>query len=169
MASPFLMLPLFSGGGPEPSYPAVLDVSAVRSLSQARANAESGAEQYVDARAAGRFLGRDPEPRPGLRSGHIPGSKNVFFGDVVDVAAGRLRSPAEVSAALTNAGVDLAMPVTVTCGSGLTACLVRVMVGPYSLADATRIIWRRIKALALTPAGGAGHPQRRAGEEGQPV
>lgn len=83
--------------------------------------AQSGAAQIVDARAAPRFRGETPEPRPGLRSGHIPGSFNVPWCEVV--AEGELRSPKAVSAAFAEAGVDVARPVITTCGSGVTAAI----------------------------------------------
>lgn len=82
---------------------------------------ETGAAQIVDARASGRFKGETPEPRPGLRSGHIPQSVNVPWGEVV--AEGRLKPAAGVEAAFTKAGVDLERPVITTCGSGVTAAI----------------------------------------------
>ena len=83
----------------------------------------SGKAQLVDARSAGRFAGLDPEPRPGLRGGHIPGSRNVPFTTLVG-ADGRLLAPTELHRLFARAGVDPTRPVVASCGSGVTACAV---------------------------------------------
>jgi thiosulfate/3-mercaptopyruvate sulfurtransferase len=75
--------------------------------------------QVVDARPADRFRGEAPEPRPGLRSGHMPGSLNVPSATLIE--DGRLASPENLAKALTAGGVDLDKPVITTCGSGVTA------------------------------------------------
>lgn len=85
-----------------------------------RALAENSA-QVVDARSAPRFEGAAPEPRPGLRSGHIPGSRNLPFGEVI--AGTGLKNPVEIEAAFAAAGVDLSRPVITTCGSGISAAI----------------------------------------------
>ena len=77
--------------------------------------------QVVDARAADRFRGEAPEPRAGLRGGHMPGSFNVPFGEVLK--DGRLKSHDDIAAAFKNAGVDLDNPVVTSCGSGVTASI----------------------------------------------
>jgi thiosulfate/3-mercaptopyruvate sulfurtransferase len=77
--------------------------------------------QVVDARSAGRFRGEAPEPRPGVRGGHMPGSFNVPYDDVLK--AGRLRSHDEIAAAFAQAGVDLDKPAVTSCGSGVTASI----------------------------------------------
>ena len=74
----------------------------------------------VDLRPAGRFAGTEPEPRPGLRGGHIPGSRSLPYADLV-AADGTLLPPAELRRRLTQAGVDPAAPVVATCGSGTSA------------------------------------------------
>ncbi len=76
----------------------------------------------VDARAPERFEGRAAEPRPGLRAGHIPGARNLFYRDLLD-ADGTMRSPAELRARFETAGVDLSRPVITSCGSGVTAAV----------------------------------------------
>lgn len=81
-----------------------------------------GGEQIVDARPAGRFHGRDPEPRPGLRGGHIPGSKNLPYADVLN-PDGTMKTPEAVRQAFRTAGVDPTKPVTATCGSGVSAAI----------------------------------------------
>ena len=92
----------------------------VRDFDAVRANIASRAAQVLDARSAGRFAGTEPEPRAGLRGGHIPGSLNLPY-DSLYRADGTLQSPEELRAALQGAGVDLARPVVTTCGSGVTA------------------------------------------------
>src|SRR3954463_295201 len=77
--------------------------------------------QVVDARAADRFRGEAPEPRAGLRGGHMPGSFNVPFGEVLQ--NDRLKSATDIVAAFKNAGVDLDQPVVTSCGSGVTATI----------------------------------------------
>lgn len=79
-----------------------------------------GSAQVVDARAADRFAGVAAEPRPGLRSGHMPGALNLPFARLV-APDGTLRPPEQLAAAFAEAGVDLDRPVVTTCGSGVTA------------------------------------------------
>jgi thiosulfate/3-mercaptopyruvate sulfurtransferase len=76
-------------------------------------------QTVVDARPSGRFAGRDPEPRPGVVSGRMPGSFNVPATDLV--ADGRLKPISELKSIFATAGVDLAQPMITTCGSGVTA------------------------------------------------
>ena len=98
------------------------NASLVRGLEQMRANLESGRERVVDARGAERFGGAEPEPRPGSRSGHIPGSVNLPYGGVLD-RDGTLRDERALRGAFLAAGVDPAEAVVATCGSGISACL----------------------------------------------
>jgi thiosulfate/3-mercaptopyruvate sulfurtransferase len=86
-----------------------------------RANLARGSEQVVDARAAERFEGSQAEPRPGVRSGHIPGSLNLPFTDLVS-ADGTFLPRKRLRARVEAAGVDLRLPVVATCGSGTSAC-----------------------------------------------
>jgi thiosulfate/3-mercaptopyruvate sulfurtransferase len=92
----------------------------VRDLAAMRANLATHREQVVDARSRGRFTATEPEPRPGLRGGHIPGSLNLPY-DTLYRPDGTLRAPDELRAAFAAAGVDLERPVVTTCGSGVTA------------------------------------------------
>jgi thiosulfate/3-mercaptopyruvate sulfurtransferase len=80
--------------------------------------------QVVDARSAGRFAGREPEPRAGLRSGHMPGAINVPFTEIVE--NGRLVSPERIAQAFKKAGVDANAPVITSCGSGVTAAILNL-------------------------------------------
>ena len=86
------------------------------------ANLNSHAEQVVDARGPGRFAGTDPEPRPGMSPGHIPGARNVPYGQMF-AADGTWKDKAGIEAAFVAAGIDLGKPVVTTCGSGVTACV----------------------------------------------
>ncbi len=103
-----------------------LDESFVASLDHVRAALESGSAQVVDARPADRFRGQAPEPRPGLKSGHMPGSLNLPFVDIVE--HGRLKSPEALKAAFAEHGVDLGKPIITTCGSGVSAAILALAV-----------------------------------------
>ena len=92
----------------------------VRTKADMVANIAGDAEQVVDARGVGRFTGEEPEIRPGMPSGHIPGSRNLPFGRVLK-PDGTFRDEAGLRAAFAKAGIDLDKPVITTCGSGVTA------------------------------------------------
>ena len=79
------------------------------------------ADQIVDARAAERFYGIAPEPRLGLRAGHIPGSLNLPISDILDSITGKLKPADELSQIFTEAGLEMEQPAVTTCGSGVTA------------------------------------------------
>jgi len=79
-------------------------------------------ELVLDARAAGRFTGATPEPRPGMRSGHMPGAASLPYTDLLN-ADGTFRSTADLKARFAAAGVDGSRPVVTSCGSGVTACI----------------------------------------------
>ena len=81
-----------------------------------------GLAQVVDARAADRFAGRTPEPRPGLRSGHMPGALNLPFPRLLNTD-GTMKPPSELEDAFRSAGLDPDKPVITTCGSGVTAAI----------------------------------------------
>jgi thiosulfate/3-mercaptopyruvate sulfurtransferase len=102
-------------------FTAQLDARQVRELGAVRANVETGAEQVVDMRSAGRFAGTAPEPRAGLRGGHIPGSFNLPFDELV-APGGTLLPRDELRRRIARAGVDPERPVIATCGSGTSAC-----------------------------------------------
>lgn len=104
-------------------FSARLDPARVRTLEQVLELTRTGGEQIVDARPAGRFAGSDPEPRPGLRGGHIPGSRSLPYASLVD-DDGVLLPPADLRRRLQEAGVDPGKPVVATCGSGTSACAV---------------------------------------------
>lgn len=94
---------------------------AVRGLDQIRRAAEAGTEQIVDMRPAGRFAATEPEPRPGLRGGHIPGSLNLPYDELVG-EDGTVLPPEALRRRIAAAGIDPSRPVVATCGSGVSAC-----------------------------------------------
>ena len=104
-------------------FTARLDSTVVRDIKQMLKNLDSGAEQVVDARSAGRFSGQDPEPRAGLRGGHMPGSLCLPFATLLDPADGTFLQGDDLRRAFEDADVDLARPVVTTCGSGVTAAV----------------------------------------------
>jgi len=91
--------------------------------------------QILDARAAARFAGEAPEPRKGLRAGHIPGSRNLPFDQLLD-DKGRYRDPQEIKRLFTEAGIDTAEPVITSCGSGITACVLALALERVGNKDA---------------------------------
>lgn len=99
------------------------NTALVRDKADVMAALEAGAPQILDARSPGRFRGAEAEPRAGLRSGHIPGSRNVHYATLV-AADGTLRPRDELAAVLAGVGVDLNRPAIASCGSGVTACVV---------------------------------------------
>jgi thiosulfate/3-mercaptopyruvate sulfurtransferase len=118
-------LPLESGEvTPAPArFTPRLQAERVRDLVAVRENLGRSQEQLVDARSSGRFHGREPEPRPGVRGGHVPGSLNLPYTDLVG-ADGTLLPPDQLRARFERAGVDLRRPVVTMCGSGTSACAI---------------------------------------------
>ena len=94
----------------------------VKDVTQVAHAAKLGDHEIIDARPAGRFAGRDPEPRPGLRMGHIPGSKSVPWSDLLNPDA-TMKSPEALREVFARAGVDLSKPAICTCGSGVSAAM----------------------------------------------
>ena len=93
----------------------------MRSMQQLVANLASRAEQVIDARANERYQGKVAEPRPGLRSGHIPGSLSLPYNNLFDAATGTMKSLDDLRAAFSGAGVKLDAPIVTSCGSGVSA------------------------------------------------
>lgn len=106
------------------SFTAAFRPELVRSRDDLLANLGTKAEQVVDARAAGRFTGVDPEPRAGMRSGHIPGSRSLPYTTLLDPATKTVLPAAALRAAFDTAGLDLSKPTVASCGSGVTACVI---------------------------------------------
>jgi thiosulfate/3-mercaptopyruvate sulfurtransferase len=103
------------------SFNARLNRAAVAGVADVQRALASSTAQVIDARAADRFRGEAPEPRAGLRSGHMPGARNVPFGGVLE--DNRLASPDKIAAAFKAGGVDVDKPVITSCGSGVTAAI----------------------------------------------
>jgi thiosulfate/3-mercaptopyruvate sulfurtransferase len=94
----------------------------VKDVTQVAHAAKLGEAEIIDARSASRFTGEIAEPRPDLRSGHIPGSRNVPYSDVLN-ADGTMKAPAALKTTFEAAGIDLKKPTITTCGSGVTAAV----------------------------------------------
>jgi thiosulfate/3-mercaptopyruvate sulfurtransferase len=106
----------------------------VRDLEQIRSNLVVRREQVIDARPAGRFAGTEPEPRPGLRGGHIPQSLNLPHLDLI-AADGTLLPAAELRRRFAALGIDQRRPIVTTCGSGVTACTVALALHQLGAPD----------------------------------
>jgi thiosulfate/3-mercaptopyruvate sulfurtransferase len=104
-------------------FNAHFDASRWRDLDAMRATIAARDEQVVDARSAGRFTGTEPEPRAGVRGGHMPGANNVHYASMVN-ADGTMKSPDELRATFEKAGVNVEAPIAASCGTGITACAV---------------------------------------------
>ena len=122
-------------------------------LSAAAHAAKLGEAEIIDARSAPRFRGETSEPRPGLRSGHIPGSKNVPFSMLLNPDA-TMKSPAALRAVFQAAGVDLAKPAITSCGSGVTAAILslaleRIGHRNHALYDGSWSEWGMYDDLAV--------------------
>jgi len=101
------------------TFKAEMDTGAVAMVADVQMALNNEDVQVVDARAAGRFAGTEPEPRKGLRGGHMPGALNVPFAEIVE--NGRLAAPEKITAAFAKGGVDTDKPIIASCGSGVTA------------------------------------------------
>jgi thiosulfate/3-mercaptopyruvate sulfurtransferase len=125
----------------------------VRDVTQVSSASKLGDHEILDARSAGRFSGTDPEPRAGLRGGHIPGSKNVPFTSLLN-ADGTMKTPDALRAVFAAAGVDLAKPAITTCGSGVTAAIIslaleRIGKTDHSLYDGSWTEWGAFPTLPV--------------------
>jgi thiosulfate/3-mercaptopyruvate sulfurtransferase len=125
-------------GEPAPAMPGVFTATfrpdMVRSLDQMKANLATREAIVLDARAAGRFNGAVPEPRPGMKSGHIPGARSIPFGEVLDNQ--KMRTPDELRARFAQAGIDGATPAITSCGSGVTAAVLSLAMVVAGLPEA---------------------------------
>lgn len=124
----------------------------VRDVTQVSAASKLRDHEIIDARSAGRFRGEDPEPRDGLRGGHVPGSRNVPFPSLLN-DDGTMKSPEECRTVFEAAGVDLTKPAITTCGSGVTAAILtlaleRLGKSDHSLYDGS---WSEWGAFATLP------------------
>lgn len=124
-----------------------------RDVTQVAAASKLGDHEIIDARSAQRFRGEAAEPRPGLRSGHIPGSKNLPFGQLYNTD-GTMKEPEALRAVFEAAGIDLSRPAITTCGSGLTAAtlslaLERIGHRNHSLYDGSWTEWGSFPDLKI--------------------
>jgi len=106
-----------------------------RDLESVRQALATGGEQVIDARPPDRFTGATSEPRPGLRSGHMPGALNVPFSTLV-TGDGTLAAEDALRAAFQSAGVDLAAPIVTSCGSGISAAVLALALARLGRDDA---------------------------------
>lgn len=106
----------------ERRYSPLQNADILRDLEEMKAILEKNGVQIVDARPSGRFEGEDPEPRQGLRKGHIPGSKNIPSQRLLN-SDGTYKLPTEINKLFTGVGIDVTKPVVTTCGSGVTASM----------------------------------------------
>jgi thiosulfate/3-mercaptopyruvate sulfurtransferase len=106
---------------PKRTFNASMDTGAVAMLGDVQMAINDRSAQVVDARSAGRFAGTEPEPRAGLRSGHMPGARSVPATEIIE--NGRLASQEKIAAAFKEAGIDTDKPIITTCGSGVTAVI----------------------------------------------
>ena len=97
----------------------------VKDVTQVAHASKLGEAEIIDARSAARFRGEAPEPRPGLRSGHIPGSRNVPYATLLN-PDGTMKDPDALRATFVAAGVDLTRPAITSCGSGVTAAILNL-------------------------------------------
>jgi thiosulfate/3-mercaptopyruvate sulfurtransferase len=141
------------------NFTASYDAGRVRSIEQMIANVANRAEQVIDARAAERFEGRAAEPRPGIRSGHIPGALNLPYNNLFDAATGTMKPLDELRQAFAGSGVDTAKPIVTSCGSGvsaavLTLALYRLGVENTALYDGSWSEWGKADGppIATGPA-----------------
>ncbi len=111
----------------------------VRAKGDLVANLEAPAFQVVDARSNARFLAQAPEPRAGLRGGHIPGSASLPYTALLDPATQALLPPEAIAKIFAEAGLDMGQPIVASCGSGVTACVLAL--GLYTLGHANTPVY----------------------------
>ena len=125
-------------------FSATFNEAMVANLERIKKTLVDRSAQVVDARSAARFRGEAPEPRPGVRSGHMPGSLNLPSSKLVE--NGALASPQQIAAAVSEVGIDPAKPVITSCGSGVTAAILWLALDsigkePQALYDGSWAEW----------------------------
>jgi len=132
-------------------FHATFDAARVAGIDEVRRIVDDGSAQIADARPAGRFQGVDPEPRPGVRGGHMPGARNVPASSLSE--GGSLLPLDRLRATLSEAGIDLSRPVVTSCGSGVTAATIALALESLGHTD-TRLYdgsWTEWGSQADTP------------------
>ena len=129
------------------------NASMVRDVTQIASATKLRAEQIVDARSPGRFRGKEVEPRAGLRSGHIPGSKNVHYASLLN-PDGTMKDIEATRVIFETAGVDLKQPIVTSCGSGITAAILTLALHRMghtrnALYDGSWVEWGAYPDLAI--------------------
>ena len=123
-------------------------------LDQVRADLDSGRETIVDVRAAGRFAGTSPEPREGMRSGHMPGALSLPYGDLMNPEKNCvMRSAEEIQTLVDKSGIDLKHPLVTSCGSGVTACVLAL--GLHSIGMVGKFFAEAIEHVDEAPVEAA--------------
>ena len=106
----------------------------VKDVTQVASASKLGDHEIIDARSPGRFAGTEPEPRPGVRPGHIPGSKNLHYAQLLN-PDGTMKDKAGLRAAFEAAGIDLSKPAITSCGSGVSAAILNLALERIGKAD----------------------------------
>lgn len=150
-------LPVESGPVQRPpaTFHAELTPGAVKDFTQVQQMIDENA-QILDARSAGRFNGTAPEPRPGIRSGHMPGAINVPYTELLD--AGRMKPAQELTALFASKNIHLHEPITTSCGSGVTAAVIALALeicdaSDVSLYDGSWAEYAQSPGVVIEPAG----------------
>jgi thiosulfate/3-mercaptopyruvate sulfurtransferase len=143
---------------PEPgALTAVFNPSLVRTLTEMKANLDSLREQVVDSRGPAKFDGSQEDLFPTKKLGHIPGSVNIPWGDLIDPESGAFIPPEALAGRFQAAGLDLERPIVTTCGSGISSCVTAL--GLYLLGHTTAAVydgsWAEWGLAEDTPAAAA--------------
>jgi len=107
------------------NYQAKLNNFLIVSYKEIFNNLSKNKYQIIDARSPDRFSGLAEEPRPGMKSGHIPNSKNLYFNDLIDPNTKKFIEKEEIEKLINNQGIDLSKDTVCSCGSGVTACILK--------------------------------------------
>lgn len=116
------------------TFAADMQPGIIRSFDDVMGIVRDQSARMVDARSAGRYTGTEPEPRAGMRGGHMPGAANVHFRSLL-TAEGTFKSAADLRAEFEKAGVDIARPIVTTCGTGVTAAILMLALEEIGAAD----------------------------------